>query len=105
MQFIRKLFGLKPPVNFSELVQNKAIIIDVRTVAEFKSGCIKKSVNIPVNDLPKKLNKLKDKNQPIITCCASGIRSAMARQLLQSNGFKNVYNGGSWHRLQRKINN
>lgn len=42
MQFLRKLFGLKPPVNFSELVQNNAIIIDVRTVAEFKSGAIKK---------------------------------------------------------------
>lgn len=42
MQFLRKLFGLKPLVNFSELVQNNAIIIDVRTVAEFKSGAIKK---------------------------------------------------------------
>src|SRR5690606_269636 len=97
MQFLRKLFGLKPPVNFSELVQNNAIIIDVRAVAEFESGAIKKSVDIPVNDVPERLNRRKGKSLPISACCASGVRSAMARQLLQSNGFKEVHNGGSWH--------
>jgi rhodanese-related sulfurtransferase len=49
------------------------------------------------------LAKLKDKNQPIITCCASGMRSASAKSILQSNGFTQVYNGGGWSSLQNKI--
>jgi rhodanese-related sulfurtransferase len=48
------------------------------------------------------LNKLK-KDKPIITCCASGMRSANAKSILKSNGFKEVYNGGGWSTLQNKI--
>ena len=49
------------------------------------------------------LKHLKDKNRPIITCCASGARSAMAKRLLKSQGYTQVYNGGGWNRLQSKI--
>ena len=42
-----KLFG--PPVNYQELLQNGAIIIDVRSPQEFKSGHAKKSKNIPTS--------------------------------------------------------
>jgi rhodanese-related sulfurtransferase len=49
------------------------------------------------------LVKLKDKNKTIITCCASGMRSATAKGILQSNGYVNVYNGGGWNSLQNKL--
>jgi rhodanese-related sulfurtransferase len=48
------------------------------------------------------MNKL-DKKTPIITCCASGMRSGSAKNLLKSNGFTQVYNGGSWMTLRNKI--
>jgi len=35
----------------------------------------------------------------IVTCCASGMRSRSAKAILLSNGYKHVYNGGSWHNL------
>lgn len=98
---IKKLFGGKS-VDYRELVRNGAIILDVRTPAEFKSGHIKGAVNIPVQSLSASLNKL-DKNKTIITCCASGMRSASAKSILKSAGFAEVHNGGGWSSLNSKI--
>jgi len=99
---IKKILGLGPSVNFSELVAAGAQIIDVRSEQEFRSGHIRGSINIPLNVLPGKLAKLK-KDRPVITCCASGMRSASARSILKSSGF-DVYNGGGWMSLRNKIN-
>jgi Rhodanese-related sulfurtransferase len=100
---IKKLFGKGPKTNYAQLVKEGAVIIDVRTRAEYESGHIKNSVNIPLDQLPNNLNKLKNKNKSIITCCASGMRSASAKALLTSNGYLHVYNGGGWNALQNKI--
>jgi rhodanese-related sulfurtransferase len=100
---LKKIFGIGPSVNYSELVQQGAIILDVRSKAEFTGGHIKGSINIPVNVLNNHLGQLKDKDKAIITCCASGIRSASAKSILQSNGYQNVYNGGGWSSLQNKL--
>jgi phage shock protein E len=99
---IKKLFGLGPKVNYAELVANGAIILDVRSKGEYQGGHIKGSVNIPVQNLQGNLSKLK-KEKTIITCCASGMRSASARNILRSNGFPAVHNGGGWMSLQNKI--
>lgn len=100
---LKQLFGFGPKTDYSELLSQGAIIVDVRTKAEFTGGHIKGSTNIPVNALGQNLKKLKKKNTPIITCCASGMRSASAKNFLQSNGYTQVYNGGSWQRLQHKL--
>lgn len=100
---LKKIFGLGPSVNYGELVKNGAIILDVRSKGEFAGGHIKGAVNISVDTLRNNLLKLKDKNQPIITCCASGMRSVSAKNILLSNGYTQVYNGGGWSSLQNKI--
>lgn len=102
IQFIKKIFGLVPAVNYMELVQQGAVILDVRSPSEYKQGHVKKSVNIPLNELSNHIEKLK-KDTVIITCCASGMRSASAKGILKSNGFSNVYNGGGWNSLQKKL--
>lgn len=102
IDLIKKMLGMGPSVNYQELMQQGAIILDVRTKNEFQNGHIRGSVNIPVQVLGNNLSKLK-KDKPIITCCASGMRSASAKSILTSNGFKEVYNGGSWASLQSKI--
>jgi rhodanese-related sulfurtransferase len=101
--FFKKLFKPKPPINFLELMQRGAIIVDVRTPAEYMTGHIKGALNIPINTLVSQLNKL-PKNKPLITCCASGMRSATGRQILISKGYEEVYNGGPWSVLNRKLN-
>lgn len=100
---IKKLFGIGPQVNYAELVQQGAIILDVRSKGEYAGGHIKGSINISVDTLNNNLNKLKNKEQTIITCCASGMRSASAKSILKSQGYTKVYNGGGWSSLQNKI--
>jgi phage shock protein E len=102
LEVIKKLLGLKT-TNYSQLMEEGALILDVRTSGEFSTGHIKGSINIPVEKLAHNLSRLKVKNKPIITCCASGMRSASAKSILQSNGYANVYNGGAWQSLKIKI--
>lgn len=99
---IKNLLGLGKKVDYADLMKNGAIILDVRSKGEFQNGHIRDAINISVDTLSKNLNKL-NKNKPIITCCASGMRSASARSILKSNGFTEVYNGGSWMSLKNKI--
>jgi hypothetical protein len=100
---LKQLFGFGPKVDYAELVKQGAVILDVRTKGEYSGGHIKGSVNIPLDALNSNLSKLKDKNKPIITCCASGMRSASAKGFLKSNGYANVHNGGGWMSLQNKL--
>lgn len=102
IKFIKNLLGLTPPPDYKELMANGAQIVDVRTKNEYGYGHIKGSLNIPLNNLSSNLGKLK-KDKPVITCCASGMRSASARSILKQNGFKEVYNGGGWSSLQYKL--
>lgn len=100
---IKKLFGIEK-TDYAQLIADGAIILDVRTTGEYSNGHIKGSINIPVDKLSANLHKLKTKDKTIITCCASGARSAAAKGILKSNGYASVYNGGAWQSLNRKIN-
>ena len=102
LENLKKILGIKT-IDFAQLIQEGAIVLDVRTTSEFANGHIKGSVNVPLNKLPQYLPKLKDKTQPIITCCASGSRSAEAVNVLHYHGYTNLHNGGSWFRLNAKI--
>ncbi len=99
---IKNIFGLEK-TDFAELKRKGAIILDVRSKSEYDAGHIMGSVNISVDQVAHNLAKLKDKNRPIITCCASGLRSASAKNLLKSLGYTEVYNGGPWDSLQNQI--
>jgi rhodanese-related sulfurtransferase len=99
---LKSLLGIGSRVDLKELAKKGAQIIDVRTPGEFRNGHIRGSVNIPLQDLNGNLSKIK-RDKPVITCCASGIRSASARRILKSNGFTEVYNGGGWASLKYKI--
>jgi rhodanese-related sulfurtransferase len=95
IDLFKNLFNAGPKLNFEELLAKGAIIVDVRTEREFNSGHVKGSVNIPLDKLAKNTSKLK-KDKPVITCCASGARSATAKKILTNKGFVEVYNAGSW---------
>lgn len=100
---LKKIFGFGPGVDFVQLLEQGGVIIDVRTKAEYHAGNIKGSKNIPLNNLGNNLQKIGNKNKPVITCCASGMRSASAKKFLEAAGFINVHNGGGWRNLQNKI--
>ncbi len=100
---LKTLLGFGPSVNYAELMKKGAIIVDVRSKSEYAGGHVKGSINIPLDSLSNNLNKLKDKSKPVITCCASGMRSASAKGILKSNGYTEVHNGGGWMSLRNKL--
>lgn len=99
--YFKKLFG-GASVKYNELVKNGAIIVDVRSVAEFRAGHIPGSKNFPVDSIRNKVAELKKFNKPVITVCRSGARSGMAKGILKSAGIE-AYNGGPWTRLIIKL--
>jgi phage shock protein E len=99
---LKSMVGIEK-TDYAQMVKDGAIILDVRTQGEYAGGHIDNSINIAVDQLENNLHKFKDQEKTIITCCASGMRSGSAKSLLQAKGYKNVYNGGSWLRLNQKI--
>jgi rhodanese-related sulfurtransferase len=98
MGILSSLFGSKPKVDLGALIAQGAQIIDVRSPAEFQSGHHKKAINIPLDKLPNMLKKI-NKDKPVITCCASGMRSSSAKGILSTAGY-DVHNGGAWTNLR-----
>ncbi|MFM7595152.1 MAG: rhodanese-like domain-containing protein [Flavobacteriales bacterium] len=100
MGLFSSIFGRS--ADFAQLVNEGAIILDVRTPGEYAGGQIKGSKNIPLQSIQQNLSKI-PKDKVIITCSASGMRSGSAKSILLSNGFKEVHNGGGWMSLKGKI--
>ena len=100
--FLKNVLGMGPAADFPALIAQGALILDVRSPGEFSGGNIKGSKNIPVQSLPSRLAELR-KGKPVITCCASGVRSATAKRILEAAGFPEVHNGGGWRSLQGRL--
>ena len=94
-----KIFKKK---DFGKLIQEGAIIVDVRNPNEFQAGAAKGSINIPLGNLPQKIDELKAKNVPVICVCAVGVRAASAKSKLSSNGIE-AYNGVSWNKMSQIV--
>ena len=83
-------------MNREEIIKNnKGTIVDVRTHSEFMGGSVSGAVNIPLNEVPHRIDELKQMKAPLILCCASGNRSGQAENFLSRQGI-NCLNGGSW---------
>ena len=95
------LFGNKAN-KIKEFTDKGAIILDVRSKAEYDSGAIPSSKHIPLQQIQSKVADIKKWNKPVITCCASGMRSGSAAAILRSNGIE-VMNGGGWQTLYSKL--
>jgi rhodanese-related sulfurtransferase len=97
---VRKvLMGGAPRVSGAEarkLVEEGAMLVDVRSPHEFASGKIKGSKNIPVQAISNRIAEFGPVDKPIVLCCQSGARSAMAARTLKGAGYKKLYNLGGW---------
>jgi rhodanese-related sulfurtransferase len=78
-----------------ELLRRGAVVVDVRSPAEYAAGARPGSLNIPLGELEGRLKEL-DASKPVIVCCASGTRSGMATARLARHGFTEVVNAGPW---------
>jgi len=101
MGFLDKLFGNKTD-KIIDFQSRGAIIIDVRTKAEYSQGAIVGSKNFPLQQISSQIDHIKKLNKPIITCCASGMRSGSAASILKAKGIE-VINGGGWLSLSKTL--
>lgn len=85
-----------------KMIEDGAIIIDVRTPAEFQGGHVKGSKNIPLQQIQAKEKEIMKLNKPVVFCCASGGRSGQATSFFKSKGL-NCANGGGWMKVNGMV--
>ena len=80
------------------LVENGALLVDVRTADEFAAGHLPGAVNLPVGDLQSRVDELAPKERPVVVYCRSGMRSGRAARILTDSGYVAVHNLGPMSR-------
>lgn len=98
MGLFSKLFGGGDKI--SAFKERGAVVIDVRTPGEYKSGHVRGSKNFPLQGISGKAKEITRMNKPVILCCASGMRSGQATRILKKAGV-DCMNGGSWTKVER----
>lgn len=83
------------PEQAHTLVSSGARLVDVRTPEEYADGHLPGAVNIPVDELGRRLDELGPRDKPVVVYCASGVRSASAARILAAAGFSAVHNLGA----------
>jgi rhodanese-related sulfurtransferase len=103
--FFKKLFVRKDKTSTNDLksiISNGGFLVDLRTKDEFGQGHIEGSINIPLAELGKSLEKFKDHTH-IVLVCFSGNRSGFAKDILEKKGFKNTINAGAWEEVNHLL--
>lgn len=77
-----------------ELKAGNATVVDVRSRIEFMGGNAAGSINIPMDEIEERIGELR-KMKNLVLCCASGNRSGMVADFLNSTGIP-CTNAGSW---------
>jgi len=102
--FLMKKSGQIPAKDALEKLKAGALVIDVRSAGEFNSGHLAQAINIPLDEIETALPKrVKDKSQPLLLHCASGMRSGTAKSKLTGMGYTNAFNLGSYGRAERIV--
>lgn len=87
-----------------EHLKNGALVIDVRSPAEFASGHLANAANFPLGDIETTLPvREPDKNRVLLLHCQSGTRSAIAAGKLKGVGYTRVFNLGSLTRAREIV--
>jgi rhodanese-related sulfurtransferase len=83
------------PMDAVRLINQGAVLVDVRSQAEFDAGHIRDARHLPQEQVAgagELLKKFKDKDKVVVACCESGMRSGAAARVLRSQGFSKVVN-------------
>jgi len=87
-------------------LQQGALIVDVRSNAEFQAGHLPNAIHIPLDEIDTlTARRVKDKERVLLLHCASGIRSQVARKRLAALGYRHAFNLGSYARAERIVGN
>jgi phage shock protein E len=102
--FLLRRAGLVSSREATAYLNKGAMVIDVRTAAEFSTGHLPRAINIPLSEV-KELTprRVKDKDQVLLLHCQSGARSATAKKMLTGMGYRRTFNLGSYQRATRIV--
>ena len=85
-------------------LRSGAVVIDVRSPAEFNSGHLPNAINHPLEEIETALpRRVKDKNQVLLLHCQSGMRSGAAKAKLKGLGYTSAFNLGPYGRAARIV--
>jgi len=102
--FAFKRLSFISPEAAHKYLQQGALVVDVRNSGEYQGGHLPKAVNIPLGELKEALpRRVTDKNQVLLLHCLSGTRSGIAKRVLKSMGYQNVFNLGSYGRAEKIV--
>jgi len=90
-------------MSYEKINLKEATIVDVREPSEFSAGNVEGSINIPLGQVPNKVDEFKNMKKPLVLCCLSGNRSGQAVQFLTANGVDEIYNGGGWEEVSTQL--
>ena len=97
------LFRKKNMTNeIQEYLDKDAVVLDVRTLAEWNEGHSDVAKHIVLTVVPLNVEEIKSWNKPVIAVCKSGGRSGQAMQFLASHGI-DVINGGPWQNVDQYL--
>ena len=85
-----------------ELIE-KGTVVDVRSPQEFAGEHFPGAINIPLDQVPQKVDEIKEMPKPIIAYCRSGNRSGMAVSMLKQAGITDAVNGGGLDDLLQQV--
>lgn len=101
--FLNKLHIISDDKNtLKEYIKEDAKLIDVRISQELISGKVENALNIPMQEIPGRMEEF-DKEEKLIFFCRTGNRSEQVKNFLINHGFKNVLNGGSWQQINKML--
>jgi len=84
-----------PDARLTREVADQAVLLDVRTRAEFSVDRLPGARNIPVGELSRRVHEVGTKKRPVLVYCMSGARSRSAARQLEASGFETVIDLGS----------
>ncbi len=97
-----KRIGLVSAKHARACLASGALIIDVRTPAEFANSHLPSAINLPLDQIETALpRRVKNKSQALLLHCHSGMRCAVAKKKLAALGYLNAFNLGSYSRAAR----
>lgn len=81
-----------------EAINNANVtLVDVREPYELETeGFVPNAINIPLGEVPTRVEEFKEMSRPIVVFCRSGNRSGQAAQYLQAQGVEDIFNGGGF---------
>lgn len=102
---ILKRLGQISVATATQYLRDGAVVVDVRTPAEFNSGHLRGAINVPLEEMTKEASrKLRDREKVLLLHCQSGMRSGVAQKRLRAMGYPNAFNLGSYDRAARIVN-